>query len=191
MSAARRSYGDLDRERVVSAMYELARRVGVQRVTMAALADELGAAKPSVYYHVPGKQAALDLLAEAVLATIAEPGPGPWDQRLRQLYCAARQALLEVPGIAVVLQTNGNGHTARRHDRLSRNLLAEARLDTGAASAAHALLYTFLLGSVSLEDSHPAPPSARAQRQADARFEQGLDLIIAGIRATITQAGCA
>lgn len=191
VSAARRAYGDLDREQVVSALYELARRVGVQRVTMAALADELGAAKPSVYYHVPGKQAALDLLAEAVLATIAEPAPGPWDQRLRQLYCAARNALLEVPGIAVVLQTNGNGHTARRHDRLSRNLLAEAGVETGAASAAHALLYTFLLGSVSLEDSRPAPTGARARRGADARFEQGLELIIAGIRATIAQAGCA
>ena len=127
VSAVRRCYGDLDREQVVSALYDLARRVGVQRVTMADLADELGAAKPSVYYHVPGKQAALDLLAEAVLATIAEPGLGPWDRRLCELYCAARKAMLEVPGIAVVLQTNGNGQTARRHDRLSRNLLGGSR----------------------------------------------------------------
>ncbi|MFN8031685.1 MAG: TetR/AcrR family transcriptional regulator C-terminal domain-containing protein [Mycobacterium sp.] len=184
VNAVRRPYGDLDRERVVSALYELARRVGVQRVTMADLAVELGAAKPSVYYHVPGKQAALDLLAEAVLATIAEPGPGPWDRRLRELYCAARKALLEVPGIAVVLQTNGNGHTARRHDRLSRSLLGEAGLDAAAASTAHTLLYTYLLGSVSLEDSRPASTSARARRRADAGFERGLELIVAGIRAT-------
>ena len=32
-----------------------------------------GAAVPSVYYHVPGKQAALDLLAESVLADIPVP----------------------------------------------------------------------------------------------------------------------
>ena len=191
VSAVRRSYGDLDRERVVSALYDLARRVGVQRVTMADLADELGAAKPSVYYHVPGKQAALDLLAEAVLATIAEPGPGPWDRRLCELYCAARKAMLEVPGIAVVLQTNGNGQTARRHDRLSRNLLAEAGLDAASASAAHSLLYTYLLGSVSLEDSRPAPSGVRARRRADARFERGLELIMAGIRATMSGTGSA
>ena len=191
VSAVRRSYGDLDRERVVSALYDLARRVGVQRVTMADLADELGAAKPSVYYHVQGKQAALDLLAEAVLATIAEPAPGPWDRRLRELYGAARKALLEVPGIAVVLQTNGHGQTARRHDRLSRNLLAEAGLDTAAASAAHSLLYTYLLGSVSLEDSRPAPTDTRARRRADARFERGLELIMAGIRATMSRTGSA
>jgi AcrR family transcriptional regulator len=191
VSPVRRSYGDLDRDRVVSALYELARRVGVQRVTMADLADELGAAKPSVYYHVPGKQAALDLLAEAVLATIAEPGPGPWDRRLRELYCAARKAMLEVPGIAVVLQTNGNGQTARRHDRLSRSLLAEAGLDTASTSAAHSLLYTYLLGSVSLEDSRPVPTSARARRRADARFERGLELIMAGIRASMSGTGSA
>jgi AcrR family transcriptional regulator len=189
VSPVRRSYGDLDRERVVSALYELARRVGVQRVTMADLAEELGAAKPSVYYHVPGKQAALDLLAEAVLATIAEPGPGPWDRRLGELYCAARKAMLEVPGIAVVLQTNGNGQTARRHDQLSRSLLAEAGLDTASASAAHSLLYTYLLGSVSLEDSRPVPTGARARRGADARFERGLELIMAGIRATMSGTG--
>ena len=191
VSAVRRPYGDLDRERVVAALYELARRVGVQRVTMADLADELGAAKPSVYYYVPGKQAALDLLAEAVLATIAEPGPGPWDRRLCQLYCAARKALLEVPGIAVVLQTNGNGQTARRHDRLSRHLLAEAGLDADTVSAAHSLLSTYLLGSVSLEDSRRTPPCGRAQRRADARFERGLELIMAGIRATRSRRGSA
>lgn len=186
-AAARRPYGDLDRDQVVSALYELARRVGVQRVTMADLAVELGAAKPSVYYHVPGKQAALDLLAEAVLATIAEPGPGPWDRRLCELYCAARTAMLEVPGIALVLQTNGNGHTARRHDRLSRSLLAEAGLDTASASTVHTLLYTYLLGSVSLEDSRPSPTSTRARRRADAQFQRGLEMILAGARATCGQ----
>ena len=48
VAGTRRAYGELDREQVVSALYQLARRVGVTRVTMAALAEELGAAKPSV-----------------------------------------------------------------------------------------------------------------------------------------------
>jgi TetR/AcrR family transcriptional regulator, tetracycline repressor protein len=184
MTAARRPYGELDRVQVVAALYELARRVGVLGVTMAGLAAELGAAKPSVYYHVSGKQAALDLLAEAVLATIPEPAPGPWDRRLVELYGAGRQAMLEVPGIATVLQTNGNGQVARRHDRLSRSLVSEAGLDASAVSTAHAALYTFQLGSVTLQDSRPTPVSARSRRVADDRFAQGLEMIIAGIRAT-------
>ncbi|WP_068180105.1 TetR family transcriptional regulator [Mycobacterium sp. UM_CSW] len=60
--AARRAYGELDRDQV-AVLRELARRVGVERVTMRELAAELGAAVPSVYYDVPNKQAAFELLA--------------------------------------------------------------------------------------------------------------------------------
>lgn len=191
-TSMRRAYGELDRDQVVAALHILARRVGVQRVTMRELAAELGAKAASVYYHVPGKQAALDLLAESVLATIAEPGPGPWDVRLTELYSAARKVMLEVPGIANVLQTNGNGHTARSLDTLSRALIAEAGLTASAADAAHAVLYTYLLGSISLEETRPARTGPRIgprigrsrEKQADARYLEGLHVIIRGIRAT-------
>ncbi|WP_252980146.1 TetR family transcriptional regulator [Mycobacterium riyadhense] len=76
-SAERRAYGELDRAQVVASLHSLARRVGVQQVTMRELAAELGSAVPSVYYHVAGKQAALDLLAESVLADIPVPRAGP------------------------------------------------------------------------------------------------------------------
>jgi TetR/AcrR family tetracycline transcriptional repressor len=183
----RRAYGELDRDQVVAALQSLARRVGVQRVTMRELAAELGAAAPSVYYHVPGKQAALDLLAESVLAGIPEPDPGPWDARLVDLYCAAREVILDVPGIAGVLQTNGYGERARRLDRLSRSIIAEAGLTRAAAASAHAVLYTYLLGSVSLEESRAAVAKPRGKRQAESRFRAGLDVIISGIRTAAVQ----
>ena len=145
---------------------------------MRELAAELGAAVPSVYYRVPGRQAALDLLAETVLADIPTPQHGTWDVRLTELYCAARQVLLEVRGIAGILQTGGGGEQARRLDRLSRSLLLEAGLAKAVVAAAHTVLYTYLLGSVSLEESAPA------KRQSTARFRAGLDVIIAGIRAS-------
>jgi TetR/AcrR family tetracycline transcriptional repressor len=176
ISAVRRGYGELDRAQVVTALHRLARRVGVQQVTMRELAAELGAAVPSVYYHVPGKQAALDLLAESVLAGIPVPGAGPWDTRLIELYCAARDVMLGVPGIAGVLETNGGGERARRLDRLSRSLVAEAGLTKAIAAAAHTVFYTYLLGSVSLEES-------RGKRQPTSRFRSGLEVIIAGIKA--------
>ena len=47
-TAMRRAYGDLDRVQVVASLHTLARRVGVQQVTMRELAAELGAAVPSV-----------------------------------------------------------------------------------------------------------------------------------------------
>jgi TetR/AcrR family transcriptional regulator, tetracycline repressor protein len=119
----RHTYGALDRAQVVGGLHSLARRVGVQRVTMRELAAELGVAVPSVYYHVPGKQAALDLLVESLLAAIPVPAAGPWDTRLIELYCTAREVILGVPGVAGVLQTRRDGEGARRLDRLSRSLL--------------------------------------------------------------------
>jgi TetR/AcrR family transcriptional regulator, tetracycline repressor protein len=176
-ASVRRAYGELDRAQVVSSLRDLARRVGVQQVTMRELAAELGAAVPSVYYHVPGKQAALDLLAESVLAGIPVPAAGPWDVRLAELYCSARDMMLDVPGLAGVLQASGGGESARRLDRLSRTLLAEAGLVKAVAAAAHSVLYTYLLGSVSLAES-------RGKRQSTRRFRAGLDVIIAGIKAS-------
>ncbi|WP_252980147.1 hypothetical protein [Mycobacterium riyadhense] len=85
--------------------------------------------------------------------------------------------MLGVPGIAGVLQTSGGGERARRLDRLSRSLLAEAGLAKAVVSAAHTVLYTYLLGSVSLEE-------ARGKRQPASRFRAGLDVIIAGVKAS-------
>jgi TetR/AcrR family transcriptional regulator, tetracycline repressor protein len=180
----RRVYGELDREQVVAGVHNLARRVGIQRVTMGELAAELGVAVPSVYYHVPGKQAALDLLADSLLAAIPVPAAGPWDVRLIELYCAAREVILRVPGVAGMLQTRTSGESARRLDQLSRSLLAEAGLAKGPAAAAHTVLYTYVLGSVLLEESRSVTPAGRDARQAAARFRSGLDVIIAGIRAS-------
>lgn len=182
-AGVRRAYGDLDREQVVASLYNVARRVGVQRVTMRELAAELGAAVPSVYYHVPGKQAALDLLAESVLAEILVPDVGPWDARLSELYCAARKVIIDVPGIAGLLQSGGGGEQARRLDRVSRALLAEAGLAKADAAAAHSVLYTYLLGSISLEESRAVAAGPRSQRLAATRFRAGLDVIIAGVKA--------
>lgn len=108
----RRVYGDLHHEQVVRALHNLARRVGVQRVTMRALAAELGVAVPSVYYHVSGKQAALDPLEDPVLAAIPVPGTGPCDFRLIELYCTASEVPLRVPGVAGMLQARTAGESA-------------------------------------------------------------------------------
>jgi TetR/AcrR family transcriptional regulator, tetracycline repressor protein len=175
-TAARRAYGELGRPEVLAALRTVARRVGVQRVTMRELAAELGAAVPSVYYHVPGKRGALDLLGEAVLADIPVPEAGRWHARIIELYCAAREAISDVPGIAGVLQTGEGGDAARRLDRLSRALLAEAGLAKADVAAAHTVLYTYLLGSVSLAE-------AQGKRQSSGQFRAGLRVIIAGVAA--------
>ena len=180
----KRVYGELDREQVVAGLHNLARRVGIQRVTMRELAAELGVAVPSVYYHVSGKQAALDLLADSLLASIPLPPAGPWDVRLIEFYCVSREVVLRIPGVASMLQTRKPGENARRLDGFSRSLLAEAGLAKAPAAAAHTVLFTYLLGSVTIEELSSASRAGHDTRQAAARFRSGLDVIIAGIRAS-------
>jgi TetR/AcrR family transcriptional regulator, tetracycline repressor protein len=184
---ARRPYGELDRPQVVEALHNLARRVGVQGVTMRDLAAELGAAVPSVYYHVQGKQAALDLLAESLLAKIPTPDPGPWDVRLLELYCAAREVVLAVPGIAGIVQTGSGGKAALRLDGLGRSLLAEAGLAKPVAAGAHSVLYTYLLGSINLQESRWLAEEQRTSTAGAKHFRAGLDVIIAGIKASLRE----
>jgi TetR/AcrR family tetracycline transcriptional repressor len=119
-----------------------------------------------------------------VLSGIAEPGPGPWHERLVEMYSQARRVLLDVPGIAGVLQTNGDGECARRLDGLSRKLIEQSGLTKAGANASHPVLYTYLLGSVGLEESRPPSVPTPSERQAASRFRAGLAVIVSGIRAS-------
>jgi AcrR family transcriptional regulator len=169
-------YGALDRAHLTKHLFQLAKRVGVNRVTMRELAAEAGTAPSSAYYHVRDKRELLDLLIESVLAQIEVPREGDWESRLVALYTNAWKVLLEVPGIAVVLQEHPHTTAATELDRASRAILRESGLRKEHFEAAHAALYIHLLGSVQLEHiRHADTPDDRA-------FSYGLRLIIAGLR---------
>jgi hypothetical protein len=42
-------------------------------------------------------------------------------------------------------------------------------------------LYTYLLGSIALEETRSAAATPRARRQSAAHFRAGLDVIVAGV----------
>lgn len=63
----RRRRGALSRERIVTAALELSDRVGLEGLTMRALAEELGCGTMSLYSHIGGRE---DLLAGIVALVI-------------------------------------------------------------------------------------------------------------------------
>ena len=132
-----------------------------------------------MYYHVRDKRELLDLLIESVLAQIEVPQEGDWESRLVALYTNAWKVLVEVPGIAVLLQEHPHTAAATEMDRASRGILRESGLNAEYFDAAHAALYIHLLGSVQL--AHVVPPVPRPTGQAEA-FGYGLRLILAGLR---------
>jgi AcrR family transcriptional regulator len=169
-------YGALDRAHLTRHVWQLAKRVGVNRVTMRALAAEAGTRPSSVYYHVRDKRELLDLLIESVLAQIQVPADGDWEARLVGLHTNAWKVLLEVPGIAALLQEHPHTAAATGMDRASRAILRESGLEKEHFEAAHAALYIHLLGSVQLEHIRGA------DAPNDGAFEYGLRVILAGLR---------
>ncbi|MDG4665166.1 TetR/AcrR family transcriptional regulator [Mycobacterium sp. 236(2023)] len=171
-------YGALDREHLVKHLLELARRVGVANVTMRALATEAGTSASSVYYHVKDKAALLELLAESVLGGITIPSDGEWEQRIAELHTNAWRALVEVPGIAALLQQRPLAGAAGAMDTAAKTIMAESGWSAEDLDAAHVVLYIHLLGSVQLEHHLNGTGSDAAHD----RFLQGLRVILTGLR---------
>jgi AcrR family transcriptional regulator len=182
-------YGALDRAHLTNHLLRLAKRVGVGRVTMRELAAEAGTAASSVYYHVRDKRELLDLLIESVLAEIKVPQEGDWETRLIALYMSAWKVLVDVPGIAALLQEHPHTAAATELDRASRGILRESGLDAEHFDAAHAALYIHLLGSVQLAHTYGAGGAEGGPGERE--FAYGLRLILAGLRHELGRRGSA
>ena len=177
-------YGELDRQLVVSTAMRLAERGGIRSVTVRALAAELGLSTTAMYHHVKGKRELLDLIAQTTLAAIDLPQTGSWQQRLRTFARSARRSLLRIDGIADVLEAYPAEGAARQVDSMLHQLVLNAGVPPRRREAARMLLMVFVMGSVSseqalngLEHDLTVPP--------EVRFEQGLDMVVAGLEARI------
>lgn len=90
--------GQLSRAAVVAAGVALADRIGIERVSMRALAGDLGVEAMSLYNHVRNKDDLIDSMVEAVVAGIARPPPGAeWRGALRTRALSMRAVFLAHP----------------------------------------------------------------------------------------------
>lgn len=95
--------GALSRERVLTAALARADAEGIAGVTMRRLATDLGVEAMSLYHHVPGKEAMLDGLVEALVAEIgadlalsARPDED-WHAEVRRRSLTAREVMKRHP----------------------------------------------------------------------------------------------
>jgi AcrR family transcriptional regulator len=175
-------YGELDRRVVVAAAVRLAERSGVRSVTVRALANELGLSTTAMYRYVEGKAELLNLIAEATLQSVELPESGTWQERIRVFARSAREAMLRIEGIADVLQTHPAKGAAQQTDALMQQLIVDAGVPPSRRESARVLMMIFVLGSVSFEQAIDGLPH-QLTVPPDVRFEQGLDLLIAGFDA--------
>ncbi|MES9524001.1 TetR/AcrR family transcriptional regulator C-terminal domain-containing protein [Streptomyces capoamus] len=211
MSSEKRA--PLDRARVADTALRLLNEVGLDGLTLRAIARELDVKAPALYWHFKDKQALLDEMATQMYrrmaaGTVLDPAD-TWRERLLKTHRGLRAALLGYRDGAKVF--SGSRFTGTDHAReLEANLRVLTGAGLGLAQAVDAgrTAYAYTIGFVTEEQGvRPLPGERRegydveerARRLAgfplaaeagkllfddyDRQFEEGLALVVAGIGA--------
>ena len=148
----------LNREAVVQAALEMLDAVGVDGLSMRALADRLGVKAASLYWHLRDKDQLLELVAETVLDRVVVPvSPQSWRSQVADACDDLAAFLVDHRAAASVVLAS---LPVVQRSRLTRDLarvLAAAGLE-GAESAAFTLV-------VEAAASAFSTPSATARKQ--------------------------
>ncbi|GAA0586397.1 TetR/AcrR family transcriptional regulator C-terminal domain-containing protein [Streptomyces crystallinus] len=197
----------IDRAQVADTALRLLNEVGLDGLTLRAIAKELKVQAPALYWHFKNKQALLDEMATVMHRRMAADGvPGvspdaPWQEQLAAFNRALRAMLLSYRDGAKVY--GGARFTGTDHAAPLEQLLAAMRAAGIAprdAALAGATAYAYTMGFVAEEQGMSAEPfdvAARAARLSEyplaasvgsvlfeddeGRFEGGLEVVIAGI----------
>ncbi|MGW2639560.1 TetR/AcrR family transcriptional regulator C-terminal domain-containing protein [Streptomyces sp. NPDC001348] len=211
MSTERRA--PLDRGRVADTALRLLNEVGLDGLTLRAIAKELDVKAPALYWHFKDKQALLDEMAtemyrRMVAGTALDP-TDTWQERLRKANRGLRTALLGYRDGAKVF--SGSRFTGVDHGRemeAALRVLTSAGFTLAQAVRAARTANAYTVGFVTEEQGvRPLPGERRegydieerARRLADyplaaeagkllfddydEQFEEGLALVVAGIEA--------
>lgn len=128
----------LDRPRIVGAALALLDEVGLDALTMRALAERLGVKAASLYRHVRDKGELLALLADEISGEIPDVGArGTWEAQLTRMALNLRKGLLaHRDGARLLASTPPVGPRRLRHIEAVLRTLRHAGL--GAREAARA-----------------------------------------------------
>jgi AcrR family transcriptional regulator len=211
--AARRP---LTRRRILEAALALIDAHGLEALSMRKLGAELGVEAMSLYNHVDSKATLLDGVVELVLGEIELPGPeaGDWRERLRLGLRSFHQVARAHPNTIMPLVTREvKTPEALRPVEAAFELLCSAGFDDTTAIYAFHTLTGYVFGCVLQEVSGPfsnkrqgadlaaayaALPAElfprvsalgpqACERDAEAEFDFGLDVVLAGLEARLAR----
>ncbi|MFE2064502.1 TetR/AcrR family transcriptional regulator C-terminal domain-containing protein [Streptomyces sp. NPDC059467] len=209
MSTERRA--PLDRRRVADTALRLLNEAGLEGLTLRAIARELDVKAPALYWHFKDKQALLDEMATEMYRRMvagAELDPADtWQDRLRKVNRGLRTALLGYRDGAKVF--SGSRFTSMDHaaeQEANLRVLTEAGLTLAQAAAAGRTTHAYTIGFVTEEQGVVPLPGERREgydveerarllagfplaaavgreifTDYDRHFEEGLEIVIAGI----------
>ncbi|WP_432102399.1 TetR/AcrR family transcriptional regulator C-terminal domain-containing protein [Streptomyces sp. bgisy091] len=169
----------IDRARVVDAGLRLLNDVGLDGLTLRAIARELDVKAPALYWHFKDKQALLDEMATVMYRRMLEgelPGPTPrtWQEQMVAYQSALRRALLRYRDGAKVY--SGARFTGTDHaDGLEAHLrtMVDAGFELWQAVRAGTTVNAYTMGFVTEEQGvQPMPDERREGYDVDERAER-------------------
>lgn len=94
----------LSREAIVDAAFRVLDREGPGGLSMRKVAADLGAGPASLYWHVAGRDALIDLMIDRVASQVPLPEPDPerWQEQLKEWLLEVRQVFDRHPGVAAL-----------------------------------------------------------------------------------------
>ena len=172
--ATSESRAPLSVERVLRAAVTLADRDGIESLSMRKLADELGVAAMSLYYHVPNKERLLDGMIDRVFSEIEPPSTDDdWKTAMRNRASSTRAALGRHPWAVGEMEgrTDHGAANLRLHDAVLGCLRAAGfsiEMTVHAYSVQDAYIYGFALQERDMSSETADDFAAEAQRQMEA-----------------------
>jgi len=161
----------LTRTAVIAAARRVADRDGLDKLSMRALAAELGVMPNTIYSHVSGKGELLDALLDSLLAEIPAPESGDWRAGLIEIMDASRRLLVEHPSlIPAFLSRPTRGPNALRLGELCIDLLARGGVEGELAVHAFRSLFVHALGFAAYEAPRLQDPDREARVARSVEF---------------------
>jgi len=184
----------LSESEIVAAAVVLTREVGLDNLSMRALARELDTAPMTIYNYVPSKDALQELVMNQILSEIRVPehDEGTWEERLRQVLRDSRRAFADHPGISAKLASSGSAEATRLAEGFL-SILRDGGFGPEAAVLSFVTFYTFMTGQIDLDAMAKAvvsrSPTATLEGVTDSTpfsrddlFEFGFDVVVEGLK---------
>lgn len=187
----------LSENEIVAAALHLTREVGLEDLSMRALARELHVPPMTIYHYVTNKESLHALVVDHILRSIAVPEreSAGWEERLKRLLADARRVFADHPGVASRLGDAGTTEGSRLANGVL-TILSDGGFAPDAAVVCFTTLFTFMTGQIDLDAMadaivSSAPPTtlegvtSTTRLSRDELFELGCDAVIQGLKQTL------
>ena len=179
------------RSDVVARAIEVLDEYGLESLTMRRLASELGVQPSALYHHVPNKQSLLAAVADEILQRGGRPRRAErWDRRAIEICAELRDAMLAYrDGAEVVVTAHTFGLGAGEPATALRSALGDGGLPGDLVDVGtRAILHLVFGHTVEEQTAMQAASAGAIDRHPDgaADFEQGLQLLLDGLRARVS-----